>query len=39
MNFPLEKQLDSILSDGDFPVGGAVVVIREKQIAYAKGFG
>lgn len=35
----LEKQLDHAIGLQDFPVGGAVVVIKDNQVLYGKGFG
>lgn len=39
MMISLEKQLDQVIGLQDFPVGGAVVVIKDNQVLYSKGFG
>ncbi|MGG4048765.1 serine hydrolase domain-containing protein [Paenibacillus favisporus] len=35
----LETQLDRVICKQDFPVGGAVVVVKDNQVLYGKGFG
>ncbi|OXM17092.1 serine hydrolase domain-containing protein [Paenibacillus herberti] len=35
----LETQLDQVICIQDFPVGGAVVVVKDNQVLYGKGFG
>lgn len=39
MTLPLEEELNHIIRAEDFLAGGAVVVVQDNRITYAKGFG